>query len=177
MSDLEKKDKPKFKRGFIILIIFIILTIIELTLFIPRIKDSINKSGVREIVSEKKQDNSSNNKETITLYYINRDENSIKYSTTIEKQYDKLHDTFETLLKTPSKSVLDDFNISYIPFNVELLGATQENDAIYVDLSSQILDSKNFDLAYKMLESTAHSFNTKAKFVLLIDGAVYKNSK
>lgn len=177
MSELEKKGKTKFKKSFIILIIFIILTIIELTLFIPRIKKSINKSGIREIVKEQEEKYSSNSKETITLYYINVDGKPIEYSQTMQKQYDMLHDTFEALLKTPSKSVLENFNISYIPTNVELLGATQGTNAIYVDLSNQILDSTNFDLAYKMLERTALSFNTKAKFVLLIDGVVYDNSK
>ena len=177
MSDLEKKASPKFKKGLIIFIIFIILTIIELALFIPKIKESINKSGVKEIVREKEEGIATNSKESIALYYINKDGNSIEYSTIIEKQYDTLHDTFEALLQNPSKRVLEDFNISYIPPNVELLGASQENYAIYIDLSKEILESTNFNLAYKMLKSTALSFDSKAKFVLLIDGVVYDNSK
>lgn len=175
MSNLEKKDKPKAKKGFIIFIIFIILTTIELYLFIPKINESINKSGVKKIVTTNKDKIATTNSEDITLYYIDRNKKSVKYSTTIIKQYDKLHDTFEVLLQTPTKKVLEDFNISYIPSNVKLIGASQEDDAIYIDVSKEILESKNIKLAYKMLEDTALSFDSKAKFILLIAGTVYSN--
>jgi spore germination protein GerM len=176
MSDLEKKDKPKHKTGLIIIIIFIILTIIELIIFIPKIKESIDKSGVKEIVSTKNDEISSKKNETLTLYYINIEGNPVEYTSTIEREYDLLHDTFEVLIQSPPKEVLEDFNVSYIPSGVKLLGATKSEDAIYIDVSKEILNSTNFNLAYSMLKSTALGFDSEAKFVLLVDGNVYSET-
>ncbi|MFA6865847.1 MAG: hypothetical protein WCS04_08625, partial [Sphaerochaetaceae bacterium] len=77
MSNLEKKDNDGLSKVPIILIIFIILTVIELIIFIPKVKESIDESGVKEIIEKQTNDKIANNQETLTLYYINSDGDSV----------------------------------------------------------------------------------------------------
>jgi spore germination protein GerM len=177
MSNLEKKDNDKLSKGLIILIIFIILTVIELIIFIPRVKESIDESGVKEIIEKQTNDKIANNQETLTLYYINDDGDSVEYNFETTRTYDRLHDTFENLIADPPYEVLEDFNVSYIPVGTSLIGATQTESALYVNLTENLLSSKNIELAYQMLQSTAKAIAPKANFVLLIEGEEFKLDK
>lgn len=173
MSNLNsKKNKKNF---FLILIAFFILSTIELILFIPRVNKSINQSGIKEILSQNNASSITNEKELLSIYYIDFDDNPVKYTINSYITYDKLHDTFEYLIGTPPINVLKQFYINYIPSQTKLIGVTQTENAIYVNYSKEILQSKNMNLCFKQIEATVKSLNNNAKLILLIDSEIYNS--
>lgn len=171
MSNLISKNKGK--KFFIILITFIILSSIELFLFIPRVNKSINESGVKEILGQQKNETIAQKKEKLTIFYIDIDENPSSYIINSYSNYDKLHDTFEALIASPPLDALNNFYINYLPSSTKLIGTTETENAIYVNYSKEILKSQNINLCYKQIEATVKSLNSKAKLVLLINGELY----
>lgn len=170
----KKISKNKRKKFLCILIIFIILSTIELFLFLPKIKESIKQSGVIEIISTDNVKSINNKKEKINIFYIDLEGNPISYSIYKYIDYDKLHDTFETLIEPPTLDLLSKFYVNYIPSNTKLLGVTQTNNAIYVNYSKEILQSNNYKLFYKQIESTVKEIDIKTQLVLLIEGEIFR---
>ncbi|MBK5200391.1 MAG: GerMN domain-containing protein [Spirochaetaceae bacterium] len=171
MSNLISKRKKK--NFFIILITFLILSSVELFIFIPRVNKAINESGMKEIIGQQNEKLIAKKKEQLTIFYIDIEGNPSSYLINSYSTYDKLHDTFEALKDPPSLDVLNHFYISYIPSNTKLIGATQTQNAIYINYSKEILQSKNINLCYKQIEATVKSFNNKAKLILLVNGVIY----
>lgn len=169
----KKISKNKRKKFLKILIIFIILSTIELFLFLPKIKESIKQSGVIEIISKDNGKSINRKKEKLNIFYIDLEGNPISYSIYKYPDYDKLHDTFEALIEPPNLDLLSKFYINYIPSNTKLLGTTQTDNAIYVNYSKEILQSKNYKLFYKQIEATVKSIDSKTQLVLLIEGEIF----
>lgn len=180
MSNLEEKDKKErnfFKPPIIIFFCFLILTTIELLIFLPKIKKEINKSGIIEIMQNSKEEKEKLATREVQLFYIDLNGKVENFPTIIKKKYDYLHDTFEREIKSPPPNALEKFCISYIPNDTYLIGATQKEKSLYINVSKQILNSKDFNLCYKQLEATAKAINKNATFVLLIEGEIYSKNK
>lgn len=173
MKDLNEKNlnkKSKLSKGLIILIAFIILTLLELFIYLPKIKLAIKKSNVTELINSSKKEEEKSQYRDVQLFYISPLGKLENFPTKIKISYDTLHDTFENELNYPPYEVLKDFFVTYIPESTKLIGASQTTDSIYINVSKDFLNSKDKEAAYRQLEATAKAINQKAAFILLIEG-------
>lgn len=167
----------KRKNTFIILLIFLILTLLEFIFFYPKIKIAIKESNAIELINKAKQNKKDSNMRDYTLFFISMDNSIISFDYRGTKRYSLIHDSFEYQLKSPQFSALDRYCVTFIPENTKLIGATLKNKALYINVSKEILESKNFTLCYRQLKAQAFAINKEAKFYLLVEGNLYDENK
>ncbi len=167
------------KKRFVLYIIisFVILTIIELMIFIPKVKQAIIDSNAIELVNQAKLNNEQSNYRDYSLFFVSMDNNIISFKYTGSKRSDFIHDSFEYQLISPPLSALKKYCVSFIPENTKLIGVTSKEKATYVNVSKEILNSDNFSLCYQQLKAQALSINSEAKFFLLIENSLYNQNK
>ncbi len=161
-----------------IFIIFLILTLIELIFFYPKVSKSIKDSNVIELINNYKNKQEESVLRNYNLFFVsmNNEIDSFSYSGT--KRYDYIHDCFEYQLKTPPINALEEYYVSLIPTDTKLIGVSiLERKAIYLNVSKEILDSVNFALCYDQLYFQANEIDSEAKFFLLIEGNLYNREK
>lgn len=161
-----------------IFIVFLLVTLIELLIFLPKIKSAIKESNVIELIDEHKNKQEESNSREYNLFFVSMDEEIDSFSYIGTKRYNLIHDSFEYQLKTPPLIALDDYYVSLIPENTKLIGVSRlARKAIYLDVSKEILNSKNFSLCYDQLYYQAKEIDSEAKFFLLIEGNLYNRDK
>lgn len=123
----------------------------------PKVVDNFEAIGVKAHYDQYILERTTKSYETlpIFLYSIN---GPVKTEREIEVQSrDMLHLSLEALLTGPSYEELERGYISYIPKNTELVGVSEAGGTIFAEFTSEILDSRNPELAYNQIESTLRS--------------------
>jgi hypothetical protein len=170
-------NNNKFKNILIIIFCFIILTIIELLIFYPKVKKAVIDSNAIELINTAKQNKEDSQYRDYNLFFVSMNNNIISFKYSGKKRYNLLHDSFEYQLKTPPISALKKYCVTLIPEGTKLIGVTSEDKATYLNVSKEILNSPNFKLCYQQLKAQSLSINKEAKFFLLIEGDLYNEDK
>lgn len=170
-------NNNKLLNIFIILFIFLILTVIELFFFYPKVKKALDKSNAFELIKEAKQKKEESQYREYNLFFVSMDNKIISFNYKGTKRYDLIHDSFEYQLKDPPINALENFCVTLIPKGTNLIGVTHKSKAIYINVSKEILKSKNFSLCYNQLKAQSLSIDKEAKFYLLIEGDLYNKNK
>ncbi|MDC7236879.1 MAG: hypothetical protein PQJ45_03795 [Sphaerochaetaceae bacterium] len=160
-----------------IIISFVILTIIELLIFLPKVRQAIVDSNAIELVNQAMLNSEQSNYRDYTLFFVSMDNNIISFKYTGSNRSDFVHDSFEYQLLSPPLIALKKYCVSFIPNETQLIGVTSKEKATYVNVSKEILNSDNFSLCYQQLKAQALSINSEAKFFLLIEGNLYNQDK
>ena len=85
---------------------------------------------------------------------------------------DNLHLALESLLTGPNNEDLENGIISYIPKNTELIGVSEANGTIFAEFSTQLLGSRNPEMAYIQFEKTINASHQCKEIYIIVDGAI-----
>lgn len=169
--------KNKTKITLFIIISFVILTIVELIIFAPKVKKALIDSDAKELILLAKEKDDLSTYRNYTLFFVSMDNNIISFNYNGTKRHTFLHDSFEYQLKTPPQIALENYCVTFIPENTKLIGVTSKEKATYLNVSKELLNSDNFSLCYNQLKSQALNVNSQAKFFLLVEGNLYNENK
>ncbi len=169
--------KNKTKIILYIVLLFIILTGIELIIFLPKVKKAIIDSNAIELINEAKINKENSNLRDYNLFFVSMDNNIIGFNYSGRSRTNYLHDSFEYQLKSTPEIALKKFCVTFIPEGTKLIGVTAKDKATYLNVSKELLSCNNFELCYNQLKAQALSINKEAKFFLLIEGNLYNEKK
>ena len=91
--------KNKTKITLFIIISFVILTIIELIIFAPKVKKALIDSDAKELILLAKEKDDLSTYRNYTLFFVSMDNNIISFNYNGTKRHTFLHDSFEYQLK------------------------------------------------------------------------------
>ncbi len=170
-------NKNKNKNFIIIFSIFLILTVLEVFFFLPKVKKALKEANAFALINEAKQNKEDSLYRDYTLFFVSMDNNIIAFNYKGSKRYDYIHDIYEYQLKSPPLNALKKYCVTLIPQETKLIGVSHKSKAIYLNVSKEILESKNFLLCYNQLKAQSLSIDKEAKFFLLIEGDLYNKNK
>ncbi len=169
--------KNKTKIILYIVLLFIILTGIELIIFLPKVKKAIIDSSAIELINDAKINKENSDLREYNLFFVSMNNSIIEFNYLGSKRSNYLHDSFEYQLKSTPEIALKKFCVTFIPEGTKLIGVTSKDKATYLNVSKELLNSYNFELCYNQLKAQALSINQEAKFFLLIEGDLYNEKK
>jgi spore germination protein GerM len=81
----------------------------------------------------------------------------------------RYHDSFEALLKGPTRDALNLGMVSYIHPKTSLIGITLSNKILFVSVSKEFLQSMDLEKATEQLKATALAFDQVKDLVVLVE--------
>ncbi len=172
MEDPILDVKPKKHRPGVLFLIWLLFTLAVAALGYPRVRTSIEESGVLEVLRNSTAGRQTQtNLRTVEVVFI---QYPLTYQT-FSVQQPRLggsvfHDTFEALLAGPSPEILKTGAVSYLHPDTKLRGVTFSSSILYVDISKEYLLSPDLEAARQQIRRTGLSFSRVKDVVLLIEG-------
>jgi hypothetical protein len=172
MEDQILDEKPRKRHQLVLFLIWLLFTLVVLALGYPRVRSSIEGSGVLEVlrtsISAPQTQANTRNVDVVFIQYPQTFQTfSVQQSRLGGSAY---HDTFEALLAGPSLEVLKTGAVSYIHADTKLIGVTLSSSILYVDLSKEYLLSPDLETARQQIRRTALAFQRVKDVVILVEG-------
>ncbi len=128
----------------------IILLALFVILSLPRIRASIEESGMVEMISDHLASETGTNQRLFTLYYplLSGTEDTYRYTTTRvngKSSESSYHSLLEALLSPMPQGPLLEGAVSFIPAGTKLVGFSLRGTIGYVALSPEFLDETPFE--------------------------------
>ncbi len=172
MEDPILDEKPKNHRPVVLFLIWLLFTVAVTALGYPRVRTSIEESGVLEVLKNSTADQQTQtNLRTVEVVFV---QYPLTYQT-FSVQQPRLggsvyHDTFEALLAGPSLEVLKTGAVSYLHPDTTLRGVTLSSSILYVDVSKEYLLSPDLEAARQQIRRTGLAFPRVKDVVILVEG-------
>ena len=172
MEDQILDEKPRKRHPLILFLIWVLFSLVVVALGYPRVRSSIEDSGVLEVLktsglSSQSQANTRNVEVVFIQYPQTFKTFTVQQSRLGGSAY---HDTFEALLSGPSLEILKTGAVSYIHADTTLIGVTLSSSILYVDLSKEYLLSPDLETARQQIRRTALAFLRVKDVVILVEG-------
>lgn len=165
----ETVDKPNYKRYVVIILAWVLWTSIFLIIFTPKIKTSVQQSGVLTLLENSDTTKTaSSQKRVVSISFVDQDGFKL-FSQEIDKgSATKYHDAIEALLKGPTEEILKEKAVTYINKDTSLIGLTYSRGICYVDLSKEF--NEQDQKAVEQIELTLKAFSEIESVVILKEG-------
>lgn len=165
-----KEGRGMHRRALIIFVVWILFTATVLAIGLPIVHQSIQKSGVLNLLGTATERPKSQT-QSVSVWFFTADRTLRAFRQRQQRKGGSTyHDTFESLLGGPDLQALKEGAVSWIQKGSRLIGLTLSNKVLYVDLSKEFLQSPDLDGAYEQLRRTATGFPQVKDMVLLIEG-------
>ncbi|MBN2860024.1 MAG: GerMN domain-containing protein [Sphaerochaetaceae bacterium] len=143
-------NTPKGLVYLILSLIVVILLILSVLLSLPRIRTSIEHSGVVSVLEEHLSDTSRSQEPLYTLLYpiMSSTEDTYRYTSAtipLETVVSPYHTLLEGLMIALPPGPLLQGAVSFIPEGTRLEGFTRRKDIAYIALSPEFLDESEFE--------------------------------
>ncbi|MGE4454225.1 MAG: GerMN domain-containing protein [Sphaerochaeta sp.] len=174
LDDTHKKNKRM--RTSLILAAWIVFTLIVAILGYPKVRRSVEESGVLAILQQSVggQETTAQETRSVSVAFVTAGGDLSMFKVRGKRwggsQY---HDTFEALLSGPNQQVLASGAVSYIHPKTELVGLTVREKILFVELTKDFLQSIDPKKATEQLKATARSFENITDIVIIIDGEIW----
>lgn len=172
MEDQTVPEKPRKRHHLVLFLLWLLFTLAFVALGYPRVKTSIEESGVLSLLaSTAKELSTQQNKRSVDVVFALYPDTYQSFSIQQDRQGGSAyHDTFEALLEGPTVEVLKKGAVSYIHPDANLIGVTLSSKILYVDLSKEYLNSYDMQRARMQIQKTALLFSRVKDVVLLVEG-------
>ncbi|WP_319757578.1 GerMN domain-containing protein [uncultured Sphaerochaeta sp.] len=172
---MEMDEAPKPRRTIsplIILLAWILFTLGVFALGYPRVRQAIVSSGVLLYARQGEVTPLlSTQVRTVQVAFITaRGKQQLVSLQTKRMGGSRYHDSYEALLKGPTREVLSSGLVSYIHPKTVLIGVTLSNKILFVDVSKEFLDSLDIEKAIEQMKTTAIAFSQVKDLVILVEG-------
>ncbi len=177
LKSLERQDKW----FFLAWVIVIIISIITLLLFLPKMRNALQESQMPQLIrlhKEKSSVSDSLQKVKISYPFIDLTTGALKsnyYIVDVEKT-NLRHNQIEALLKGPTLEAVSDGSIAVINSNTKLIGLTLSNKIVYVNFSKEFLDYNRWDEDYsfrkQLVKQTLLSDSSIKDVVIMVEGEI-----
>lgn len=172
MEDPITSEKPRKHHVLVLFLIWLLFTLAVMGLGYPRVKKSVEESGVLTVLKGSMTSQSSQTtKRSVEVVFVLYPETYQRYTV----HQDRLggsayHDTFEALLAGPTIEVLKAGAVSYIHPDTTLRGVSLSSRILFVDLSKEYLLSSDLESARQQIRRTALAFSRVKDVVILVEG-------
>lgn len=153
--------------AFILYAIFLFALIF---FFGPSIKKNLEEGRYVERMDEYTKRELMAETRTFSLCYYTPYGSKMKDVVVRERPSDDLHQMLEALVDTPSRSVVLEGLISYIPDGTRLIGATIDDGIAFIDLSEEFLSSEDIEKAMDQVKKSVNALYPELRVFLLADG-------
>lgn len=171
----EKEEEGKSHIMLIILAAWVIWTAALSIYFVPKVITAVEDSGVIELIQAQNTSESiSDSMRSVSAYFVTL-EGAREYSfSTVRRGGSKYHDIVEALIAGAPEEALRDGAVSLISPDTRLIGLSYGNGILYVDLSSEFLESPSLDENYTAADELRDSLlqDDIEKVVILVEGEV-----
>lgn len=154
-------------------LVFAILTLIYVCMLsivaYPYAVKNIETSNIKEHIDAYKAQKSKDTWTTVIscLYGIN---GPVNVERSIEaKGSNLLHTIIEAMLMPLSDEEIENGLLTYIPKKTELIGATESDNHIFVELSNDLLFSSNLNRAIEQIELTLETTMNPTAIYIIVD--------
>lgn len=169
------EDEGKSHLMLILLIVWILWTAALSLYFVPKVITAVEDSGVISLIKEQKsQGEAGSSLRTVSATYVTL-EGAREYTFTTERRGgSKFHDIVEALIAGAPEEALSDGAVSLINPDTRLIGLSYGSGILYVDLSSDFLESNSLDGKYTAADELRDSLLQDGieKVVIMIEGEV-----
>nr|WP_319473181.1 GerMN domain-containing protein [uncultured Sphaerochaeta sp.] len=171
--EIDEAHKPRRTISpLFILLAWILFTLGVFALGYPRVRQAVVSSGVLQYARQ--EENSpvlSSQVRTVQVAFITASgEQQLVSLQTKRRGGSRYHDSFEALLKGPTREALSSGLVSYINPGTSLIGVTLSNKILFVDVSKDFLDSLDIEKAKEQMKTTALTSNQVKDLVILVEG-------
>lgn len=168
-------EAPKPRRAIsplFILLAWILFTLGVFALGYPRVRQAVVSSGVLQYARIGEDSPlPSTQVRTVQVSFITASgEQQLVSLQTKRLGGSQYHDSYEALLKGPTREVLSSGLVSYINPGTSLIGVTLSNKILFVDVSKDFLDSLDIVKATEQMKTTALAFSQVKDLVILVEG-------
>ena len=168
-------EAPKPRRAIsplFILLAWILFTLGVFALGYPRVRQAVVSSGVLQYARIGEDSHlPSTQVRTVQVAFITASgEQQLVSLQTKRLGGSQYHDSYEALLKGPTREVLSSGLVSYINPGTSLIGVTLSNKILFVDVSKDFLDSLDIVKATEQMKTTALAFSQVKDLVILVEG-------
>lgn len=171
LTEEEKRRNSSCIRFFLWFIpAYLILLVSLLLLLGPRIRDNLEKGSYLEKYKAYMTSFLEKDKVELPVILYSIDGETTSYRTVEKKVDDDDHLIMEALLLPLSEEELKNGFISYIPAGTRLIGITRKKHIALLDLSKDILDSKDLNKAVIQIEKTLRSLDENLRVSILVEG-------
>lgn len=171
--EMDKTPKPRRTiPPLFILLAWLLFTLGVFVLGYPRVREAVVSSGVLQYARQ--GENSpllSTQDRTVQVAFVTASGKQQLVSLQTERMGgSQYHDSYEALLKGPTREVLSLGLVSYIHPKTSLIGVTLSNKILFVDVSKDFLDSLDIEKATEQMKTTALAFSQVKDLVILVEG-------
>lgn len=165
-------EKPRKRHTLVLFLIWLLFTLAVVVLSYPRVKKSIDDSGVLAVLKGSMTEQSTQtNKRNVEVVFVLFPETYQKYAVRQERLGGSAyHDTFEALLAGPTLEILKSGAVSYIHPDTTLRGVTLSSRILFVDFSKEYMLSSDLESARQQIRRTALNFSRVKDVVILVEG-------
>ncbi len=168
-------EAPKPRRAIsplFILLAWILFTLGVFALGYPRVRQAVVSSGVLQYARIGEDSPlPSTQVRTVQVSFITASgEQQLVSLQTKRLGGSQYHDSYEALLKGPTREVLSSGLVSNIHPKTSLIGVTLSNKILFVDVSKDFLDSLDIVKAIEQMKTTALAFSQVKDLVILVEG-------
>lgn len=171
------RGNTSFRYLFVLYIILFVISIPAIILSIPRITDNVNKYDLVSRYYEWKNRKSDNAvPHSFSLFLI--DQNG-KTSVVEREEVIKvsiLHSLLEALLQPLSSNEIAEGLSTYIPPSTTLVGASQDQNSFFIELSDDFLSSSNITLATEQIKKTLEFYYEVESLTIISNNSLIKMS-
>ncbi|WP_320122626.1 GerMN domain-containing protein [uncultured Sphaerochaeta sp.] len=172
---MQMDEAPKPRRAIsplFILLAWILFTLGVFALGYPRVRQAVVSSGVLQYARIGEDSPlPSTQVRTVQVSFITASgEQQLVSLQTKRLGGSQYHDSYEALLKGPTREVLSSGLVSYINPGTSLIGVTLSNKILFVDVSKDFLDSLDIVKATEQMKTTALAFSQVKDLVILVEG-------
>ncbi|MDN5333015.1 MAG: hypothetical protein PWP59_277 [Sphaerochaeta sp.] len=174
MACMEMDEAPKPRRSvrpLLILLAWILFTLVIFALGYPRVRQAVISSGVLQYANQGKNSTLLPDQvRSVQVAFITASGESQLISLKTQRMGgSRYHDSFEALLKGPTRDALNLGMVSYIHPKTSLIGITLSNKILFVSVSKEFLQSMDLEKATEQLKATALAFDQVKDLVVLVE--------
>ena len=146
------------KNKKILILLFFVLTIILLILF--HIVKGFNHSNTRimqEITPEEEISENQLRETIVTLYFLDKNSNTLKSEGKLIDSASLIQNPYKQLVDLLIQGPSSEFLSNVFPENTQVLDAYLNNDCVIVDFSQELLNFKNEEQKYNIINSVLNT--------------------
>lgn len=171
------RGNSSFRYLFVLYIILFVISIPAIVLSIPRINNNVNKYDlVNRYYEWKNRKSNTIAYHTFNIFLIDQNGNTSLVERDEIIEVSILHSLLEAVLQPLSSSEIATGLSTYIPPSTTLVGASQDQNSFFIELSNDFLSSSDITLATEQIKKTLEFYYEVESLTIISNNSLIKMS-